>query len=241
MNIRSVEILYESDLTSSLFFKVTKPSPSNKRKHLQVDDGDNELWEFYNEKLRKFGVFLESYSGEQDCTICMNLMSSYGAIKGVTHKRNKLVLTNKRLIGALAKGKNSVFKTKECKHHFHLDCAKQMLVNQPSDQYFECPQCKTIQGIKIGNQPDTGEMIVTKEDFDLPGYGKHCNLNLGHMNSQQLSQISNNCPHPQGTFVVEYRFKDGIQNASHPSPGSPIMQTYFHEKPIFLTLWKVEK
>ena len=219
--------MYKSHITSSLFFKDTKTSPSNKRTHLQFDDVNKDLWRVYNEKLSKFGVLLESYSGEQDCTICRCLMNNYGAIKGVTNKRSKLFRNSLTLIGLVAESEDSVFETKECKHHFHLECVKQMISSQPSDQYFECPQCKTIQGIKIGNQPDTGEMIVTKEDFDLPGYGKNCNLNLAH------TIHTSSCSQPQGTFVVEYRFKDGLQNESHPSPGSPYHADSFPRKAYF--------
>ena len=66
----------------------------------------------------------------------------------------------------------SAFEVKGCNHIFHLGCAKQIVQNQTSGTFFECPVCKTIQGIKTGNQPESGEMKISKEDFDLPGYKK---------------------------------------------------------------------
>ena len=41
------------------------------------------------------------------------------------------------------------------------------------------------------------------------------------------------CAQPQGTFVVEYTFKDGIQNDSHPNPGSPYHAHLFPRKAYF--------
>ena len=154
-------------------------------------------------------------------------MTSYGAIKGITHKRSKMIPNTLTFVGKVSRIENSVFETCECNHQFHFECAKQMISNQPSDQYFECPICKTIHGIRIGNQPDNGEMIVKKENFDLPGYGKSCYLNLAH------AVHTSSCAQPQGTFVVEYRFNDGIQNDSHPNPGLPYHAHLFPRKTYF--------
>ena len=200
----------------------------DKRKHSQVDDSNKELWRVYNEKLSKFGVYLEFYFDEQVCTICQSLMRRYGGVEGVSNKRRKPVLTSLAVNGAVANCKNCVFETKICKHHFHLECAKLIIFNQPSDQYFECPMCKTIQGIKIGNQPDTGRMSVTKENYDLPGYGKSSSLNFTH--NQHGNAICTSSVGANGTYVVEYAFDDGIQNDSHPNPGSPYQAHSFPRK-----------
>ena len=148
------------------------------------------------------------------CTICITLMKSYEGIEGIDEKRKKPAPDSKKTTITFD---NSVFETKICNHPFHLECAKQIMSNQPSDQYFECPECKNIQGIKIGNQPDTGEMRVTKENFDLPGYKKSWSLRKEDSGNQNWTTSFSQ---PQGTIVIEYRFKDGIQNKSHPNPGS---------------------
>ena len=159
-------------------------------------------------------------------------MSRYGGVEGVSNKRRKPILNSLAVNGAVAKCENSVFETRICKHHFHLECAKQIIFNQPSDQYFECPLCKTIQGIKIGNQPDTGRMSVTKENYDLPGYGKNSSLNFTH-NQHGNVVCTSSMNKSNGTYVVEYAFDDGIQNDSHPNPGSPNHAHLFPRKAYF--------
>ena len=81
----------------------------------------------------------------------------------------------------------STFETKGCKHSFHLDCANNILLNQPSDTYFECPVCKAIQGVKMGNQPESGEMKITKEVplFEINNSRRNTNwdlINKNHFN-----------------------------------------------------------
>lgn len=200
----------------------------DKRTHLQGEESNNELWRIYAESLSKFGAYLECYSGEQRCTICISLMERYERINGIDNKRSKPDTESKQIVGNF---ENSVFLTKACKHHFHLECAKQIILHQTSDQYFECPECKTIQGVKTGNQPDTGEMMVTKENFDLPGYEKSWSLRRGEDCGDTI--YTSGFDRPQGTIVVEYRFKDGIQNVTHPNPGSPYHANSFPRKAYF--------
>ena len=126
---------------------------------------------------------------------------------------------------------DSVFKTKECNHQFHIECAKQIILNQPSDKYFECPVCKNIQGVKMGNQPDNGEMSITKENFDLPGYKKSWSLRKDNSNGN--TQYISTFEPCQGTIVVQYKFKDGIQNDLHPNPGSAFHAHSFPRKAYF--------
>ena len=183
----------------------------------------------YEKKLSKFGDSLQSYSEKEVCIICYDLMEKYEGIEDIGNKRSKPAPKSKKTVIGCGE---SVFETKGCKHHFHLDCAKQIISNQPSDQYFQCPTCKTIQGIKMGNQPDTGEMRVTKENFDLPGYKKSWNL-VRKDDSNGLSVYTSSFDKPLGTIVVEYNFKDGIQGYSHPNPGSPFQAHSFPRKAYF--------
>jgi len=89
-------------------------------------------------------------------------------------KRSKPATESKQTVVPI---ENFAFVTKQCKHQFHLECAKQIIHNQPSDQYFEFPECRTIQGVRIENQPNTGEMRITKENFELPGCEKSWSFN----------------------------------------------------------------
>lgn len=124
----------------------------------------------------------------------------------------------------------STFETKGCKHSFHLDCVKHMILNQPSDTYFECPVCKAIQGVKIGNQPESGEMKITKEVFNLPGYTKSWTLKKEDTNVQKYTTKFES---GKGTMVVEYKFTNGTQTSNHPSPGDPYYAHMFPRKAYF--------
>ena len=84
-----------------------------------------------------------------------------------------------------------------CGHKFHQTCIQAMLANQAGDQHIQCPHCRTIHGVKTGNQPEGGEMSYKKSDEDVPGYP--------------------GC----GMIMVKYSFKDGIQEEAHPHPGKP--------------------
>ena len=156
------------------------------------------------------------------------MIKRYEGIEGIENKRSKPAPKSKKTV---INREHSAFEVKGCKHLFHLDCAKQKLCNQPSDQYFECPECRTIQGVKMGNQPDTGVMTVTKASFDLPGFKK--NWSLRRDESDGNSMYTSSFAQPQGTLVVEYRFKDGTQNSTHPNPGSPYHAHSFPRKAYF--------
>ena len=124
----------------------------------------------------------------------------------------------------------STFETKGCKHSFHLDCANNILLNQPSDTYFECPVCKAIQGVKMGNQPESGEMKITKENFDLPGYTRGWTLKKDDTGQSGYTKKFESC---KGTMVVEYKFTNGTQTSNHPSPGNPYYAHMFPRKAYF--------
>lgn len=81
-----------------------------------------------------------------------------------------------------------------CKHQFHLACVREMAKSFP--QFLECPNCKTLHGEKLGNQPP-GNMNVTTLRSSLPG-------------------------HPDcGTIQITYNISSGIQGPEHPHPGRP--------------------
>lgn len=86
-----------------------------------------------------------------------------------------------------------VVKMTKCGHSLHKLCARMMA---ESKQYFiPCPMCKTVHGVRRGNQPD-GIMEVRTVNDNLPGF---------------------DC----GTIVITYRFGGGIQGQGHPNPGHP--------------------
>ena len=54
-----------------------------------------------------------------------------------------------------------IFQLKSCHHAFHVLGAKSIMDQTQSEDYFICPICKTVTGIRVGNQPE-GKMTVTK-------------------------------------------------------------------------------
>ena len=135
---------------------------------------------------------------DDDCVICLNRLFSYCNDENVntTHKDecdNNLEFIKRNLF------KDFVYKLKSCKHVLHIGCAKSILDNNDSDEYLECPICKTINGTRTGTQP-CGNMAIRNELSKLPGF--------------EIDSV--------GTIIVTYSFSDGIQGPKHPNPG----QTY---------------
>ena len=82
-----------------------------------------------------------------------------------------------------------------CGHRFHQPCIQAMLATQAGGTHIQCPVCRTIHGVKTGNQPRGGEMSYRRSDDEVPGYPG------------------------SGMIMVKYSFKDGIQDEGHPHPG----------------------
>ena len=203
----------------------TSQTNENKRKHSPSDDENKELNRIYEETLSSFGIRLSTFSNPSVCVICYTMLECYDQIIEDAKAKRKEV-------GSKSIGSNEdyVFETKGCKHYFHLDCAKQIILNQPSTKYFECPFCKNIQGTKIGNQPESGEMKIRKENFDLPGYTKGWTLKKEGDGKSGFTKTFGRC---QGTIVVEYVFRNGVQGKYHPNPGSPYYADNFPRRAYF--------
>jgi len=90
----------------------------------------------------------------------------------------------------------------KCKHIFHLACLEEMMKSSISTSCLQCPTCKEIHGMKIGNQPD--------------GIMKYCTI------SHSLAGYEN-CD----SIRVLYSFQGGTQGPEHPSPGQPYYATAF--------------
>ena len=150
-----------------------------------MDYNFDELENTYRESLSTFGIMrddllvtqdneLEACSPQQiTCVVCMDVLNLL------------------------------VFETYGCKHQFHIKCAEQIVLSQPKETFFECPVCKEIQGTKIGNQPDSGTMTISRSLIDVPGYSG------------------------KGAIVVEYDFPNGIQGQHNPHPGMPYYADHF--------------
>ena len=192
-----------------------------------MDSDSEDLRKVYVETLSRFGTRLSMFPNpctvlpiSPNCTICLETMEVYYKIADTAKAQMTLVGSKSKEYGI--SNRDSVFETKECKHYFHLDCAKQIIMNQPSTKYFECPVCRHIQGQKIGNQPETGEMKIAKECFDLPGHKEGWTFKNG--------KHFGRC---QGTIVVEYKFWNGVQGKYHPRPGAPYYAYNFPRKAYF--------
>ncbi|XP_071947502.1 uncharacterized protein [Antedon mediterranea] len=79
---------------------------------------------------------------------------------------------------------------KNCNHIFCKQCIISAFKTKPA-----CPICGVIYGCLVGNQPD-GTMEIGKVQSSLPEYEGY------------------------GTIIIQYYIPSGIQNESHPNPGS---------------------
>ena len=196
------------------------------------DDTSGDLDQFFVDKLQKFGEWLTTFHQQPSvCIICYSMLNQYDCVRDYSFVKPRKRFSNIHTAVVTTK-EESAFKVKGCNHIFHLDCAKQIVLNQTSDTFFECPVCKIIQGIKTGNQPESGEMKISKEDFDLPGYKKGWSLKKNDDTNGQ-SGYKHIFAKAKGTIIVEYKFTDGIQDDKHPNPGQPYHAHMFPRKAYF--------
>ncbi|XP_071403220.1 E3 ubiquitin-protein ligase DTX4-like isoform X2 [Centroberyx affinis] len=119
---------------------------------------------------------------EEDCTICMEPLGGPSGYKGPG-------------VGPVSRAE-SVGRLAQCGHQYHLQCLVAMYNNGNKDGSLQCPTCKTIYGVKTGNQP-AGKMEYHVIPHSLPG-------------------------HPDSkTIRIIYNIPPGIQGPEHPNPGKP--------------------
>uniref|UniRef100_A0A3P8USV7 E3 ubiquitin-protein ligase n=1 Tax=Cynoglossus semilaevis TaxID=244447 RepID=A0A3P8USV7_CYNSE len=119
---------------------------------------------------------------EEDCTICMEALAGPSGYKGPG-------------VGGISRAE-SVGRLAQCGHQYHLQCLVAMYNNGNKDGSLQCPTCKTIYGVKTGNQPP-GKMEYHVIPHSLPG-------------------------HPDcKTIRLIYNIPPGIQGPEHPNPGKP--------------------
>ncbi len=107
-----------------------------------------------NKRTNQFliSVFCISF---QDCTICMEALRGLSAYKGP----GVASVSRAESVGRLA----------QCGHLYHLQCLVAMYNNGNKDGSLRCPTCKTIYGVKTGNQPP-GKMEYHVIPHSLPGH-----------------------------------------------------------------------
>uniref|UniRef100_A0A8C5HTD2 E3 ubiquitin-protein ligase n=1 Tax=Gouania willdenowi TaxID=441366 RepID=A0A8C5HTD2_GOUWI len=119
---------------------------------------------------------------EEDCTICMEPLGGASGYKGPG-------------VGPASRAE-SVGRLAQCGHQYHFQCLLAMYNNGNKDGSLQCPTCKTIYGVKTGNQP-AGKMEYHVIPYSLPG-------------------------HPDcKTIRIIYNIPPGIQGSEHPNPGKP--------------------
>lgn len=91
----------------------------------------------------------------QDCTICMEALAGPSGYKGPG-------------VGGISRAE-SVGRLSQCGHQYHLQCLVAMYNNGNKDGSLQCPTCKTIYGVKTGNQPP-GKMEYHVIPHSLPGH-----------------------------------------------------------------------
>ncbi|XP_069981789.1 protein deltex-like isoform X1 [Penaeus vannamei] len=125
---------------------------------------------------------------DETCSICMwSLQES----SGYSDDENEGAGNGMHLGGAM---RYRVVSLILCGHLFHQACIREMAKSSP--HFLECPNCKTLHGEKLGNQPD-GKMSVIIVQRSLPGHSD-CN-----------------------TIQITYNIQSGIQGPEHPHPGLP--------------------
>ncbi|XP_042881862.1 probable E3 ubiquitin-protein ligase DTX2 isoform X2 [Penaeus japonicus] len=125
---------------------------------------------------------------DETCSICMwSLQES----SGYSDDENEGA-SNAMHLGGLRRYR--VVSLTLCGHLFHQACIREMAKSSP--HFLECPNCKTLHGEKLGNQPP-GRMTVTEVQRSLPGHSG-CN-----------------------TIQISYNIQSGIQGPEHPHPGRP--------------------
>uniref|UniRef100_A0A671URG1 E3 ubiquitin-protein ligase n=1 Tax=Sparus aurata TaxID=8175 RepID=A0A671URG1_SPAAU len=121
-------------------------------------------------------------SPEEDCTICMEPLGGPSGYKGPG-------------VGPVSRAE-SVGRLTQCGHQYHFQCLVAMYNNGNKDGSLQCPTCKTIYGVKTGNQP-AGKMEYHVIPHSIPG-------------------------HPDcKTIRIIYNIPPGIQGPEHPNPGKP--------------------
>ncbi|XP_029942675.1 E3 ubiquitin-protein ligase DTX1-like isoform X2 [Salarias fasciatus] len=119
---------------------------------------------------------------EEDCTICMEPLGGPSGYKGPG-------------VGPAARAE-AVGRLAQCGHQYHFQCLLAMYNNGNKDGSLQCPTCKTIYGVKTGNQP-AGKMEYHVIPHSLPG-------------------------HPDcKTIRIIYNIPPGIQGPEHQNPGKP--------------------
>lgn len=88
-------------------------------------------------------------------------------------------------------------KLAECGHVFHERCLEELMRTTPT--HIQCPHCKRIYGLKMGNQPTNATMQHTIVSTKLAGYE---NVN---------------------TIQITYSVQGGVQGPEHPNPGRCLM------------------
>eukprot|EP00064_Thunnus_orientalis_P010654 superscaffoldBa00001465_g10680 len=119
---------------------------------------------------------------EEDCTICMEPLAGPSGYKGPG-------------VGPVSRAE-SVGRLAQCGHQYHFQCLVAMYNNGNKDGSLQCPTCKTIYGVKTGNQP-AGKMEYHVIPHSLPGHPDY------------------------KTIRIIYNIPPGIQGPEHPNPGKP--------------------
>uniref|UniRef100_T1J6J2 E3 ubiquitin-protein ligase n=1 Tax=Strigamia maritima TaxID=126957 RepID=T1J6J2_STRMM len=92
-------------------------------------------------------------------------------------------------------GSDAVIELKSCSHKFHQSCISAMYNSSNKVGYLQCPTCKIIYGVKVGNQPP-GQMHYAVVPSSVPGY--------------------TDCE----TIVITYYIPHGVQGPEHPQCGA---------------------
>ncbi|TNN50557.1 E3 ubiquitin-protein ligase DTX4 [Liparis tanakae] len=136
---------------------------------------------------------------EEDCTICMEPLGGPSGYKGPG-------------VGPMSRAE-SVGRLAQCGHQYHFQCLVAMYNNGNKDGSLQCPTCKTIYGVKTGNQP-AGKMEYHVIPHSLPGHPDCKTIRIIYNIPPGLQVLHTSCVHTH-MEDVEY------MGPEHPNPGKP--------------------
>ncbi|XP_071790089.1 E3 ubiquitin-protein ligase DTX4-like isoform X1 [Asterias amurensis] len=143
-----------------------KPNKKKRKTTLVRVDSADDVMKNYVTKVKK--------SPDEECPICYEKLT-----EGSHYTDNS---------------DDMVLKLNKCGHLFHRGCLHAMYGSGPKDGSIQCPTCKTIYGVKHGNQPP-GRMDYHIIPHSLQGFPECCAIR------------------------IIYDIPPGTQGADHPNPG----------------------
>ncbi|RDD38487.1 putative E3 ubiquitin-protein ligase DTX2, partial [Trichoplax sp. H2] len=135
----------------------------------------------HKQKYKQLADFILPVDNQQlpdeNCIICFEEVTAASGFSNEDESSSRVVMLS------------------QCKHYFHDECIF-ACVQSKTSEFLECPKCRTLHGIKTGNQPEGTMTYVVQNGMQIPGFNS------------------------TSAIVITYNFRSGIQGPQHPNPGA---------------------